>query len=138
MDELKAAFAKAARILQTSANSGRAARCDGADCPRTVGAFVQPFEEIARAITLTEQRQSGLDKLEQASAKAAEELQTSFPKEVTRTIEGRLHHAHRRIASLIQAIEIISPAMGPFYASLSDQQKAALSAQARANRSARR
>jgi len=49
-----------------------------------------------------------------------------------------LQDAHRRIASLIQAIETIRPAMGAFYASLSDQQKAALNEEGRVSRSARR
>ncbi len=97
-----------------------------------------PADEIARAITLTDEQQFDLDKLKQASSKAAEELQASCSKQAPRAIEGRLQDAHRRVASLIQAVEIIRPAMDSFYASLSDQQKAALSAQARANRSARR
>ncbi len=107
-------------------------------CSGESGLTSVPSDEIARAITLSEQQQAGLDKLKQASARAAEELQTSCPKEVTRSIEGRLHDAHRRIASLIQAIEIIRPAMGSFYASLSDQQKAALNPRGQASRSARR
>ena len=97
-----------------------------------------PADEIARVITLTEEQRFDLDKLKQASAKAAEVLRASCPAEVPPKIDARLQDAHRRIASLIQAIEIIRPAMASFYASLSDQQKAALNAQGRVSRSARR
>ena len=95
-------------------------------------------DKIARVITLTHEQRFDLDKLKQISAKAADELRASCPAEVSPTIEARLHDAQRRMSSLIQAIETIRPAMGSFYASLSDQQKAALNAEGRANRSARR
>jgi hypothetical protein len=97
-----------------------------------------PAEEVARVIRLSEEQRFELDKLKEASGKAAEELRASCPKEVPPTIEARLQDAHRRIASLIHAIETIRPAMRSFYASLSDQQKAALNEEGRASRSARR
>ena len=107
-------------------------------CSGKSGLTSVPADEIGRVITLTDEQRFDLDKLKQASAKAADELRASCPAEVPSTIEARLQDAHRRIASLIEAIEIIRPAMGLFYASLSDQQKSALNAQGPANRSARR
>jgi len=107
-------------------------------CSSESGLTSVPADEIARVITLTDEQRFDLDKLKQASAKAAEELRASCPAEVPPMVEARLRDAHRRIASLIQAIEIIRPAMASFYASLSDQQKAAFNAQDRASRSARR
>ena len=89
-------------------------------------------------IKLSDEQQFDLDKLKQASAKAADELRASCPAEVPTKVDARLQDAYRRIASLIQAIEIIRPAMASFYASLSDQQKAAFNTQDRASRSARR
>jgi hypothetical protein len=97
-----------------------------------------PADEVARVIRLSDAQRFDLDRLKEASAKAANELRASCPKEVPPTIAARLQDAHRRIASLIQAIETIRPAMGSFYASLSDQQKAALNEEGRASRSARR
>ena len=107
-------------------------------CSGKSGLTNVPADEITREITLNDEQKFDLDKVKQASAKAAEELQASCPKEVPGTIEGRLQDAHRRVAALIQAIETIRPAMASFYASLSNQQKAALNTQAPANRSARR
>ena len=89
-------------------------------------------------LALTDGQRLDFEKVKQASAKAAEELRASCPAEVPQKIDARLQDAHRRIASLIQAIETIRPAMASFYASLSDQQKAALNAQGRPKLSARR
>ena len=89
-------------------------------------------------IRLNDEQRLGFDKLKEASSRAANELRASCPKEDPTAIEARLQDARRRIASLIQAIETIRPAMGAFDASLSDQQKAALNEEGRASRSARR
>ncbi len=192
LDELKAAFAKAARVLQASCPNQTPvtplARLDAmeqqlaamqqavtiirAPLERLFGLLTEvqiarledaankrekplsvnvmelcsgksdltkvPADEIARAIKLTDEQQFDLDKLKQASARAADELRASCPKKAPPTIEARLQDAHTRIASLIQAIEIIRPAIGSFYASLSSQQKTALSEQGKTSRSARR
>jgi hypothetical protein len=107
-------------------------------CSGESGLTGVPADEIGRVIRLSDGQRLGLDKLKEASARAANELRMSCPAEVAPTMGARLQDAHRRIASLIQAIETVRPAMGAFYASLSDQQKAALNAQGRANVTARR
>jgi len=107
-------------------------------CSGESGLTNVPADEIARVIRLNDEQRLDFDKLKEASARAANELRASCPKEVPPAIEARLQDAHRRIASLIQAIETIRPAMGAFYASLSDQQKAALNEEGRVSRSARR
>jgi hypothetical protein len=195
LDELKTAFAKAARVLQASCSDQTpltpVARLDGMEqrleamqqaitiirgplerlysllseeqitrlenaaakpkneqgsppinltelCSGESGLTDVPADEIARVIRLSDGQRLDLDKLKEASARAANELRASCPKGVPPTIAARLQDAHQRIASLIQAIETIRPAMGSFYASLSDQQKAALNAQGRASVTARR
>lgn len=107
-------------------------------CSGESGLTNVPADEIARVIRLNDEQRLGFDKLKEASSRAANELRASCPKEDPTAIEARLQDAQRRIASLIQAIETIRPAMGAFYASLSDQQKAALNEEGRASRSARR
>jgi hypothetical protein len=107
-------------------------------CSGESGLASVPADEIARVIAPTDEQRFDLDKLKQASAKAAEVLRASCPTAVPPKIDARLQDAHRRIASLIQAIAIIRPAMASFYAALSDQQKTALNAQGRMSRSARR
>ena len=42
------------------------------------------------------------------------------------TIQGRLDAAQKRIKTLSQAIDAVRPAVQDFYASLTDEQKAAL------------
>ncbi len=46
------------------------------------------------------------------------------------TVDGRLDAAQKRVAALIQAINTIRPAVRDFFASLTDEQKAALNTQA--------
>ena len=81
-------------------------------CSDESGLTNVPADEIARVIRLNDQQRFDFDKLKEASARAANELRASCPKEASPTIEARLLDAHRRIASLIQAIETIRPAMG--------------------------
>jgi hypothetical protein len=107
-------------------------------CSAESGLTNVPADEITRAITLNDEQQFDFDKLKQDAAKATDELRASCPSEVPPTIEARLHDSYRRIAALIQAIETIRPAMASFYASLSDQQKAALNEHGLASLSARR
>ncbi len=107
-------------------------------CSGETGLTNVPADEIARAISLTGEQQFNLDKLKKASEKAANDLRASCPAIVPRPLNARLDIAKRRITALIQAIETIRPALGTFYATLSDQQRLALSSQAGDDRSARR
>ena len=88
-----------------------------------------PAEQIASRITLTEAQQGELEKLKTASAEASAGLKASCPATIPDTIEGRLDAAQQRLTALIQAVGTIRPAVSGFYASLTDEQKAALSIQ---------
>lgn len=57
-------------------------------CSGELGLTNVPADEIARAITLTDEQRFDFDKMKQASAKAADELRASCPKEVPSTIEA--------------------------------------------------
>ena len=70
-----------------------------------------------------------MDKLKAASAQASEELKTSCPTAIPDTLDGRLDAAQQRVAALIGAVGTVRPAVRDFYASLTDEQKAALSIQ---------
>ncbi len=130
------------RLENASAKPGRSQRSPSMDiaqlCSSQSGVTNVPADAIAQTIKLTEEQQYLLDRLKQASDKAAGVLQQSCPQDVARTLTARLDEAKRRIAALIQAIETVRPAVGSFYASLSDQQKSALSSQMQSSRSARR
>ena len=88
-----------------------------------------PADQISSTLTLTPEQQQELDKLKAASAKASEELGTSCPTSMPDTLDGRLDAAQQRVAALIGAVDTVRPAVRDFYASLTDEQKAALSIQ---------
>ena len=86
-----------------------------------------PADQISSTLKLTSQQQQELEKLKAASAKASEELNSSCPTSIPDTLEGRLDAALQRVAALIGAVKTMRPAVAAFYASLTDEQKAALS-----------
>ena len=63
-------------------------------------------------------------------------LKTSCPASTPDTLDARLDAAQQRVAALIGAVGTVRPAVRDFYASLTDEQKAALSIQAAPSRTA--
>ena len=88
-----------------------------------------PADQIASAIQLTDAQKQELEKLKEASAKASDNLKAGCPAAIPDNIEGRLDGAQQRVTALITAIDTVRPAVRDFYASLTDEQKAALSIQ---------
>ncbi len=107
-------------------------------CSAQSGFTTVPTDEIGRAISLSDEQQFDLNKLRDASEQAAQGLRASCPAGGPRSIRERLDAAQKRIAALVQAIEIIRPATSRFYASLSEQQQAALKVKGRESKTARR
>jgi hypothetical protein len=95
-----------------------------------------PAQEIANAVSPNDAQMQELEKLKAASAKASDVLRTSCPSTVPDTIDSRLDAAQKRIEALIHAVDTIRPAVRDFFASLTDEQKAALNAQTQSTRSA--
>ncbi len=58
-----------------------------------------------------------------ATAKAVQHLQSHCPQDVAGTPAARLDAMHANIQAMIEAAEIIKPALEEFYVSLSDEQK---------------
>jgi hypothetical protein len=98
-------------------------------CNEQAGNFTQlPLERIDETIQPNQQQQSALDNLNTASSKAANELQASCPTQAPSTPGDRLDVITKRLNSMIQAVNIVRPALVTFYASLSDEQKARFNA----------
>ena len=98
-------------------------------CTSQAGFTAVPADQIASTITLDSTQQQALDRLRAASAEASDKLKNSCPVSVADRLESRLEAAQQRVTALIEAIEIVKPAVRDFYASLTDEQKAALSIQ---------
>jgi hypothetical protein len=98
-------------------------------CTSQAGFTNVPAERIASSIELTDAQKEELEKLKAASVKASDGLKASCPTAVPDTLDGRLDAAQQRVTALITAVDTVRPAVRDFYASLTDEQKAALSIQ---------
>jgi hypothetical protein len=82
-----------------------------------------PIEQIAQQVQLDDNQRGLLDQLRDASTKAVSLLQASCPTDLPSTPTGRLNEMHQRIASMLQAVQLVRPALEQLYQSLSDEQK---------------
>ncbi len=64
-----------------------------------------------------------LDQLKNATAQAVDLLKSNCPTDVPSTPTGRLEAMRQRIEPMLQALQIVRPALDKFYGSLSDEQK---------------
>ncbi|WP_424032003.1 Spy/CpxP family protein refolding chaperone [Methylocella sp.] len=82
-----------------------------------------PIGQIDRAIRPTDAQIPVLNDLETAAARAGKILQSSCPAEVPLTPVGRLDAVASRIQAMIEAVQILRPALATLYNSLDDAQK---------------
>ena len=107
-----------------------AADSSGADtlaslCGSQAESFTKlPVQRIVEVIKPTGPQQTALDQLNQASAKAADELRGSCPGQAGKTPTARLDTMNNRLDAMMQAANTLRPTLAAFYASLSDEQKA--------------
>src|SRR5262249_28595184 len=87
-----------------------------------------PFERIEQAIRPTGALRAAFDDLKAASLTAIGRLHPACPTSTPPTAIGRLDAIERRLDAMLDAIDIVRPALERFYGALSDEQKAALNA----------
>ena len=87
------------------------------------GLAINRIEDIVRP---TETQGAALDKLDEAMQKAVEALNTACPNAIPQTPVGRLDVMQKRLEAMIDAANIVRPALEEFYTSLTDEQKAKL------------
>ena len=68
-------------------------------------------------------QQALLDDLKTATAKAVSTLQAACPSELPSTPTGRIAAMRARVAAMLQAVQVVRPALEKFYQSLSDEQR---------------
>jgi hypothetical protein len=106
--------------LATGAAAGRMAQiCSG----QASGLTDWPIERIAQQVGPTDQQRSLLDQLKDATAQAVNLLQSTCPTDLPSTPTGRLAAMRQRIEPMLQAVQLVRPALDKFYQSLSDEQK---------------
>jgi hypothetical protein len=91
-----------------------------------------PIEEIAQVVQPAQEQQRLLDDLKAASEQAVKVLQAACPNDPPSTPIGRLDAIDKRLEAMLQAVDIVRPALAKFYASLSDEQKGRFNAMGQA------
>jgi histone H3/H4 len=87
-----------------------------------------PIERIAEVVEPTDAQRPALDELRAASAKAIDMLKAGCPKDLPSIPTGRLAALESRLQVMLAAVQTVRPALGRFYQSLSDEQKARFNA----------
>ncbi|HEY3640136.1 MAG TPA: Spy/CpxP family protein refolding chaperone [Xanthobacteraceae bacterium] len=82
-----------------------------------------PIERIAQQVGPDDVQRTLLDQLKDATAKAVNLLQSACATDLPSTPTGRLAAMRQRTASMLQAVQIVRPALDKFYQSLTDEQK---------------
>jgi hypothetical protein len=82
------------------------------------------IDRIAQAVQPTEAQRGALDELKTASAKAADLVQADCPTYQALTPTGRVEAMEKRLATVLQGVRIVRPALENFWDALTDEQKA--------------
>jgi hypothetical protein len=83
-----------------------------------------PIQQIAELVQPDRAQQALLNDLKQATADAINALQAACPDDLPSTPTGRLAAMHKRIDTMLVALNIVQPPLQRLYDSLNDEQKA--------------
>lgn len=98
--------------------------------PRGFGLAGWRVERLERTLELNDEQRSKLDGVIAASAKAIEQLLANCPRELPLTPTGRLEMTEARLSAMLESVRMLRAAFEPFYAALTDEQKARMTADA--------
>jgi hypothetical protein len=99
---------------------GAQASCSSAK----VGLSGLAAERIEQIVQPTDAQENALDRLDESMQKAVDTLQQACPTVVASTPVGRLEVMEKRLEAMIEAANIVRPALEDFYAGLNNEQKA--------------
>jgi hypothetical protein len=83
-----------------------------------------PINRIENAVHPTDAQQDSLDRLAGAMDQAVTTLSAACPEGIPATPVGRLEMMQKRLEAMIEAANIVQPALEDFYAALDNEQKA--------------
>jgi hypothetical protein len=126
-DEQKARFNEVGTQLgqpkqRSATQSQPEANCSG----EKAGISNLAVNRIEAAVRPTEAQGAALDQLDAAMQKAVQALNSACPNAIPQTPVGRLDVMQKRVEAMIDAANIVRPALEEFYISLNDEQKAKL------------
>ena len=81
------------------------------------------MQRIERSIHPTGTQVTGLEHLKAASSQANDILKASCPSQIPLTPLGRLDAVQKRLAAMIQAVQVVRGPLYEFYNSLTDEQR---------------
>ena len=87
-----------------------------------------PIDQIQQVVQPDDQQRALLDDLTSAITQASELIKSQCPTNIAFTPVERLAQMASRMQALLQAVNIVSPALGSFYDSLNAEQKARFNA----------
>jgi hypothetical protein len=90
---------------------------------RTPGLSQWPILRIAQSVGLAREQRASLKDLQAAAMEAARVLKSACPVETPTTPVGRLATMRERVQAMLDAIDLLRPALERFYGSLSNAQK---------------
>ena len=96
-----------------------------------------PIDRIQEIVQPSEAQRAALDQLGDASVKAAQAVKAACPSDYSLTPTGRLATMEQRLQAMRQAVDIIRPPLDAFFNSLTDEQKARLTAAGQRDRAGR-
>ena len=97
-----------------------------------------PIDQIQQAIQPDDSQRAALDDLANASVKAAQNIKTACPTQISLTAPNRLAAMQARIEAMIAGVGNVQPPLERFYGLLNDEQKARLNALGQGQRQERR
>jgi hypothetical protein len=106
-------------VATGAAAGGMAQICSG----QASGLTDWPIERIAQQVQPTDQQRALLAQLKDATANAVNLLKSACPTDLPSTPTGRLAAMRQRIEPMLEAVQLVRPALDMFYGSLSDEQK---------------
>jgi hypothetical protein len=124
-DEQKARFNALAEDRRTRATTNNPKGPLGESCSAAQSAtFEWPTSEIEARLHPNDAQRAGLKALQEASRKAAEMLKAACQPGDPATPTARLAAIGSRLDTMLEAVKLVRAALGDFYATLSDEQKA--------------
>jgi hypothetical protein len=123
---VRGAYARGTRSESRQAEvTGQINQSCGEDSKEVAG---WPIDRIEQVVTPTADQRALLDDFSNASLRAAQAIKEACPTSIAFAPTGRLDAMQKRIAGMVQAIDIVAPPLDKFYDSLTDEQKARLNA----------
>jgi hypothetical protein len=124
-DEQKARFNALAEDQRTRATANNPNGPRGESCSAAQSAtFEWPTSEIEARLHPNDAQRAGLKALQEASSNAADKLKAACQPGDLATPTARLAAIGSRLDTMLEAVKLVRAALGDFYATLSDEQKA--------------